>query len=264
MSNKKYYIYKFVDENDNVLYVGKSRNIKSRIQSHIREKQWIKKNCKVFIAETHNHADMDIYELYYINKLNPKYNIANAYNDGFSINLIDLDFKHYKTIKENEIPKKLNNSNNNNDNNISEVIKCEYRNYEELPFNNQIGYILNKDVYEKIHKYLYDLDFLKGYEFQYSDCGNESLRFTFLFNTNKEVIIRINGSCGDLFFVNDSMYYSTIKDTLTMIYNKEIIRDYVPCELNIKNNDVFIILYDEEYNWYNQYKISKGDVVISK
>ena len=33
--NYKLGIYYFIDENDNILYIGKSKNIKTRIQQHI-------------------------------------------------------------------------------------------------------------------------------------------------------------------------------------------------------------------------------------
>ena len=29
-------VYYFIDENDNIIYIGKSKNIKSRIQQHIK------------------------------------------------------------------------------------------------------------------------------------------------------------------------------------------------------------------------------------
>ena len=34
--NYKLGIYYFIDENDNILYIGKSKNIKTRIQQHIK------------------------------------------------------------------------------------------------------------------------------------------------------------------------------------------------------------------------------------
>ncbi len=253
--SKKYYIYKFVDKEEHVLYVGKSKNLEQRISDHLRNKDWIKEGFKIYIANTISQTDMDIYELYYINKLKPIYNVANAYNIEFSINLADLDFSLYKIINQDDIPKPKEEEKTFKTNTI------DYGDYEEEEgFDNQIGYVLNKHVYKRFDKYLGDLDFLKGYEFEYSDCGHESLRFTFLFENDKEVIIRINGDCGDLFFASDELYYSTIKNTLIEIFNNGIIKDLVPCQLTIdKSNNVSLIIYREEYNWYNTYVLRKGE-----
>lgn len=210
--------------------------------SHIKNKSWIKENCKIFIAKTFTKTDMDIYELYYINKLNPIHNIANSYGVEFSTKIKELEFYHYKTIKSDDIPKS---KSINKEKDIE--INIEYE--EGSPFDKKLGYKLNKLIYPKLHKYIDSLDFIVGYEFQYSDCGHESFQLQFVFDTNKFVYIIINGNCGDLFLINDSVYYEIIKNTLIEIYKKDIAKDYVPCELTIYNainNDVSINVYIEE------------------
>lgn len=242
MENEKYYIYKFIDDNKDVLYVGKTKNIEARTKSHIKNKDWIKEGCEFFVAEVTNKTDMDIYELYYINKLNPIHNVSNAHGVEFSSDLDELNFYHYITIKSQDLPKVK----TKNKDEIS-ILNSTYE--EDPPFDDKLGCKLNKHVYPKLHKYLADLKFLDGYEFQYSDCGYERLQFKFVFDTEKVVYIRITGSCGDLFLIKDSVYSSIIKNTLITIYEKVITKDYVPCELviyNAANDVVFINVYMEE------------------
>ena len=245
MSNNKYHIYKFVNENGSVLYVGKSKNIKSRIQSHIREKDWIQENQNIYIAEACSQTDMDIYELYYINKLSPKYNIANAYNFEFSIELDEINFKHYKTINENDLEyKKVNDS-------TAQVLRDqnEYK-YAFRDTSDGIGHILNKNIYAKIHMGLANLDFIEGYEFQYHDCGHESLKFIFYFDNDKKVYISMKFSYGDLLLLKNSVYNTVIKDALIEIYKNGITKDYVPCQLYTDGRgNGHIKIYNEDNHW---------------
>jgi hypothetical protein len=57
-------------ENDKVVYVGKSNNMKNRITQHKKDKEFNKIICLSF----ENEGDKNIYELYYISKFKPKYN----------------------------------------------------------------------------------------------------------------------------------------------------------------------------------------------
>lgn len=80
LNNKqKYYIYKFLDNNDNVIYVGQTIDMEKRMYQH---KSYNYKNYdlysniyKVRYAEVESDYHMNIYEIHYICKYNPKYNI---------------------------------------------------------------------------------------------------------------------------------------------------------------------------------------------
>lgn len=91
-----FYIYKHILDGE-VVYVGKTTNMENRQKAHNNEKDWFKEGLKIEYAEVNNKTSMDIYELYYINKIAPKFNkSANRRDDISSLNLKDLDFKEYK------------------------------------------------------------------------------------------------------------------------------------------------------------------------
>ena len=97
MSN---YIYKMFDKNNKIIYIGKTIDIDQRIRQHSLDKDWFKTVYKIYYAECLNKTDMDIYEIYYINKLKPLHNKQLVNGVGFSVLLDELDFIEYKkTIK---------------------------------------------------------------------------------------------------------------------------------------------------------------------
>ncbi len=74
-------------------------NFKNRIYSHFNNGH-LPKDCydglnKIKYAELNSKTEMDIYELYYINKYNPIFNTANKNNDIIDINLKELDWITY-------------------------------------------------------------------------------------------------------------------------------------------------------------------------
>lgn len=92
------YIYKLLDKNENLLYIGKTKDINIRTRQHIlgaRKIEWKSNIEKIMYADCHNETDMNIYEVYYINKLSPMYNRSENYNKEPSIILPDLTFKEY-------------------------------------------------------------------------------------------------------------------------------------------------------------------------
>lgn len=105
-----YYIYLLKDVFDNCIYVGKTKNLKSRISSHISKTQvdkCIDKDAaieqnrkaeeinKVYYAECANGVDASIYEIYYISKFQPIYNTEFKSGVECTLNLKELDFKEY-------------------------------------------------------------------------------------------------------------------------------------------------------------------------
>lgn len=86
-----FYIYQFYS-NDSLLYIGKSKNIFSRFYSHKNSKDWFTNVTHIHIAECKNKTDMDIYELYYINKLSPLYNITSVNKCSPTFKISELKF----------------------------------------------------------------------------------------------------------------------------------------------------------------------------
>lgn len=92
---KEYYIYKYLNKNEEIIYIGlTSRPIKKRIKEHeVEELQ--KETYRIEYAKVKTEADMRMYELYYINKYNPKFNVRDLYVDGNQITLPELNFVPY-------------------------------------------------------------------------------------------------------------------------------------------------------------------------
>ncbi|MCC0654820.1 MULTISPECIES: endonuclease [unclassified Clostridioides] len=79
-----YYVYKYIDPaTEECLYVGKTENICDRHTSHLSNKKenWCNKNLRLEYMELDNKYTMDFYEIYLINKLEPKFNIAKGEMD---------------------------------------------------------------------------------------------------------------------------------------------------------------------------------------
>lgn len=77
-----FYIYRFTDEDDNIIYVGKTNNIKNRMSQHFGGAGHLPKACydnveKVEFAIMRSKIDMDIMEIYFINKWKPIFNSQN-------------------------------------------------------------------------------------------------------------------------------------------------------------------------------------------
>ena len=82
-----FYVYKWV-YNDNVIYVGQSRDLKNRISKERRDKKFLSyTNANIFFVRCKNMAEMDILEKTLINKYQPQLNTTYKYPDT-----IDLPF----------------------------------------------------------------------------------------------------------------------------------------------------------------------------
>ena len=73
-----YYIYKYV-ENDEVVYIGQTTELHTRIRTHTKDKL-ANFNGQIYYFSCPNKTAMDSWEYFLINKYHPKYNVA--LNDG--------------------------------------------------------------------------------------------------------------------------------------------------------------------------------------
>ena len=80
---KRIGVYFIYDDNDEVIYIGKSSNLDKRIKTSCEAK----KGKYVRVAEMKNKIDATIYESYYISKLSPK---LNKYYSDYNESSIDL------------------------------------------------------------------------------------------------------------------------------------------------------------------------------
>lgn len=97
------YIYEFINKGNEIIYIGKTTNLNRRIRNHILDKCWFNEVNKILYAECTSRTDMDIYEVYYINKWNPCHNTQSLYNCMFSQKLNELTFIELKiNLKKNK------------------------------------------------------------------------------------------------------------------------------------------------------------------
>lgn len=87
----KYYIYRFLNENNEVIYIGRTNNIVSRIATHFSSQGHLPQECydevkRVDYLELKTKNDMKIKELYYISKYKPIFNTHDKYDVSFGIN----------------------------------------------------------------------------------------------------------------------------------------------------------------------------------
>lgn len=96
------YIYRFVNQHDRVIYIGRTNNIVRRIRhQHFGNNGHLPKTCyneTVYVeyAKVKSENDAKIYELYYIEKYHPKYNKTDIGGGVFSIVLEDLSWIHFE------------------------------------------------------------------------------------------------------------------------------------------------------------------------
>lgn len=96
--NKKYYIYRYFNSKHDVIYVGLTeRPLKERVREH-RVEELQKETAFIDYATVKTKADMEIYEIFYINKYLPKFNIKSVDSERTTIQLPELDFKIYANI----------------------------------------------------------------------------------------------------------------------------------------------------------------------
>lgn len=75
-------VYVMYGKNKEVLYVGQTRNMKLRMAQHFgsQREKWKSEVVKIEYMNCYNEVDMNIYEIYLINKLKPKYNKSFVYD----------------------------------------------------------------------------------------------------------------------------------------------------------------------------------------
>lgn len=95
MKKEKYFIYRYFDKQNTVIYVGlTSRPLSQRVKEHSVEKLQ-SETYRIDFSPVKTAADMRMYELFYINKYTPKYNTRDLYVDNNTVDLPELTFQPY-------------------------------------------------------------------------------------------------------------------------------------------------------------------------
>lgn len=68
-------VYRFLNKYNEIIYVGKAKNLKNRLSNHNHlPKECYKERDRIEFICLNNEFDMDLAERYFITKINPKYN----------------------------------------------------------------------------------------------------------------------------------------------------------------------------------------------
>lgn len=97
----KYIVYKHLNIDGEVIYVGLTTDLKRRMNQHKAEEVW-KETYQVIYTELPNETQMKQYEEYYINLHKPKYNNKSIY-DGKPAPLAEYKFEIYYTKIDKEL-----------------------------------------------------------------------------------------------------------------------------------------------------------------
>lgn len=98
------FVYVMYDKFDNVLYVGKTKDLGYRMAQHFskNKEEWKDDVNIIKYMDCKTEVDMSIYEIYLINKLNPKYNASLLYSGDSRLKL-DYNLTTYKLQNNNEL-----------------------------------------------------------------------------------------------------------------------------------------------------------------
>ena len=103
------YTYRFVDTNENVIYVGYTgQTMAKRISQHFTKghlpKKCYKSIARIDYIKWDSKSDAQVMEVYYINKYHPKFNKLDKQGDRLNIQIEDeKEWKVYQVIKKPKI-----------------------------------------------------------------------------------------------------------------------------------------------------------------
>ncbi|UUV46291.1 nucleotide excision repair endonuclease [Bacillus phage vB_BanS-Thrax2] len=121
----KFYVYRFLDMFDHVIYIGRTNDLYRRMTyEHFSTYGHLPQQCyddceTIEFMELSSHSEMKVFELYLINKYNPRYNIMENRNDNFTFNLEE----HWTEYKNNDI-----------------ITKKEYKVYNYIVMQSDVGW----------------------------------------------------------------------------------------------------------------------------
>lgn len=92
--SKGFYAYKFLNKYNEILYIGKTIDIKDRMYTHFGSNGHLGKDkysqvYKIEYIECDNNADMSVKEIYFINKYKPPFNTSTLWDGEISNEIYD-------------------------------------------------------------------------------------------------------------------------------------------------------------------------------
>lgn len=108
MEGVKNCVYRFLNKDDEVIYIGKARNLKNRLYNHKHlPKECYAERTTIEYVEFETEDDMDFAERYYIPKYKPKYNYIYGSRD-LNVVVHDFDKQEWKLYDSTDFVKKYN------------------------------------------------------------------------------------------------------------------------------------------------------------
>ena len=136
-------VYRFLNKDNEVIYIGKASELNSRLNSHNHlPKQCYKETVNIEFIQFETEYEMDLAERYYIPKFNPKYNTVFK-DKSINISILEFDNKEWKQFIKEEKKKEIRSlkRNINNENNRLKdeiklyIIQKEYEHNINIDFN---------------------------------------------------------------------------------------------------------------------------------
>lgn len=103
MQNKKKFILYRIYYGDDIVYLGRTKQpLQDRIRGHLFKKPMHRSICidlvsKIEYAEFQTEADMNVYEVYFINLFRPPLNRDDKAHDSLTISLPEVQWKLFST-----------------------------------------------------------------------------------------------------------------------------------------------------------------------
>lgn len=99
-----FYVYRFINQENQIIYVGRTVNITTRMSAHFGKSGHLPVDCYKSVARidylsVKTKNDMKIKELYYISKYKPKYNTADMHDTSLSLNELEDAWVVYEKSK---------------------------------------------------------------------------------------------------------------------------------------------------------------------
>lgn len=97
------YVYKFINYNGEIIYVGKTSNLKNRMKQHFGNHPHLDKECyeqvyKIYYARIPSQYNTELLETYLINKFHPIYNSDKNYIHDKEQQDINLDEPEWREL----------------------------------------------------------------------------------------------------------------------------------------------------------------------
>lgn len=96
----KPFIYRFISEDGELVYIGKTVKLSDRMYNHLNDTIGWQKDFKgiIEVVEMESNSNMSIMEMYLIAKYKPKYNKRDCHSDETSYTLPEPKFKFHSEV----------------------------------------------------------------------------------------------------------------------------------------------------------------------